>query len=195
MDHELFIPGPYFEPGMILPNGRLARFCKGNSSTQSNPNNSQTVNDSRIGASENAIVATGGSKVIKQNVSDKVVTAAGDAIAHLAEQGGKNMADVSKTAIKGNVAVAGKAMDTTAGTARDALDFGESTLAQSLALVKSNQDNTNSLLRDTQQQFTSNLAKNAGESIQNVASDIAKYAMIGTGLVVAAVVFRSSAKK
>jgi hypothetical protein len=95
--HSEFEFGPAYFPGLFGANGRLTSFCKGNSSTQSNPNNSQTVQDSRVGASEGSIVAQTGASVTVQNLSADVIAANDAALASVAQ----SSAETSRAALDG----------------------------------------------------------------------------------------------
>lgn len=84
-----FFFGPHYERGLFDANGRLTRFCKGNSSTQSNPNQSTNIDDSRTAGSEGSIVLGSGSsgsvQVTNVTTDAGVIASAGDAVAAIAQ--------------------------------------------------------------------------------------------------------------
>lgn len=59
-----FYFGPHYERGLFGANGKLTRLCKGNSSTQSNPNNSTTINDDKISGGEGSITGNSGAVAV-----------------------------------------------------------------------------------------------------------------------------------
>lgn len=92
--------GPHFEPGMFSPSGKMLRFYKGNSSTQSNPNNSTNVDDSRTAGAEGSIVLGSGSSgqvsVVNQTTDYGAIAAAGDAVSAISQAS----ADATNSALR-----------------------------------------------------------------------------------------------
>jgi len=152
------------------------RCYKGNSSTQSNPNNSQQIEDNRVAASDGGIAASQNSSITINDVSGEIAGAALDA-------GVKQTVAVLDTAsdVFGQASnVVSNANDNSTTLARDALDFAKST-----------QSNTNDLVRYTNEQFTSRLASNAGIAPTSAADNMVKYLTIGATVIGIALAIKS----
>lgn len=115
-----------------------------------------TTTNQQVGASEGSTAFGANSTVNIESVSDDVVKSAADAIQNVAGKAIEGNVDVSKT------------------VTRDALDFGESALES----VARTTESANALLSRTQEAFTSNLARNAGDAPQTVAQDANKNMII-----------------
>lgn len=99
--NDLDCGGPYYARGMFDSMGKLTRFYKGNSSTQSNPYNDNSITDTRAGADNGGIAATSGASVTVntsiQDSSPDVLRAAGDIVQNLAENQGEALAEVARS--------------------------------------------------------------------------------------------------
>lgn len=245
---------------------RFAFRCfKGNSSTQSNPDNSQRIADSRTAASEGSIsTGSGSSGNVSIESSDANVTrATGDAIASVAESGQRTAqaavdsvaraasdaayssaqasaaasqaaanaatdaanaaqrattdavnanVDVSRAALSANTDALSQAFgfgtDTVnksiggisdankqiANISQGVLDFRSQDTAAALDLVKSTQEDTNALIRYTNEQFTQKLSDNTGVAPTTAADNMVKYVTIAASIIGIGVAFYSLRK-
>ena len=72
----------------------------------------------------------------------------------------------------------GYANDNAYKTAKDALDFRADETTSALEFARKAQEDTNNLIRYTNEAFTSKLANNAGDAPQNTVDNIVKYVTI-----------------
>jgi len=185
---------------------------KGNSSTQSNPNNSQTVTDNRVAASDGSSAATNGSSVTNNNISPDIIKSNNDALFKVAEQNaniasesiqeaGKTARDLTYTAVSGNVDVSKSALQTAGNAVSDSLNFGAHVYDQSVSLAKDANDNlaqsqkdalgfaqnaqmsANELIQRTNDSFTAKLASNAGIAPTSAADNMVKYVTIAAAVI------------
>jgi hypothetical protein len=96
---------------------------------------------------------------------------------------------MENTAYDGQV-TARSALLTNRDVTRDALDFGSDFGDSALNFVSKSQKEQNDLIRYTNEQFTSKLAANSGDAVQNVTKDIVKYGMIAVAVIGIAIYFR-----
>lgn len=75
---------------------------------------------------------------------------------------------------------------------RDVLDFGAGTQGLAFDAFNKAQQSQNDLIRYTNEQFTSKLAANSGDAVQNVTQNIFKYGMIAVGVIGVAFIMRGS---
>ncbi len=178
--------GPTYVRGMFSPCGRGTPLFKGNSTTQSTAATSNEVTDQRVAASEGSVSAGANSAInIQSTDADAIARIAASSNDTVKDAIGEN-ADVSKSAISGGVAQTRAALDfgtdavtAVRGTSRDALDFGESILGTALNNSRAVQQDTNNLIRSTNEAFTQKLAANAGIAESSVVDNITKYVTIG----------------
>jgi hypothetical protein len=211
------------EPGTFDETPRALRYCKGNSSTQSNPTTSTDITDNRVAASEGSISAGSGASVSVQSVDAETVGVAADAIARVAESANDTAEKISQSAVSGavdaartatmesaDVAKAGfdtvesqgrdaldfgrVAVEAVQSQGRDALDFGESLAQTAIKAAQTSQESANSLIAKTNDQFTARLVQNSGEAPTALADNVAKYIAVAVGIVGVAYVLKSSAK-
>lgn len=197
---------------------------KGNSSTQSNPNNSQTVTDNRVAASDGSIAATNGGSVTVNDVSSDVIAQNNAALMRVAEQNanianeaiaesGKTARDVTYTAVSGNVDVSKSALQMAGNVVADSYDFGKNVYDQSVSLSKDANDNVrdtardalgfaqnaqmsaNELIQRTNDSFTAKLASNAGIAPTSAADNMAKYVTIAAAVIGLGIAFATRNKK
>lgn len=211
------------EPGDFDAPEKSLRYCKGNSSTQSNPTTSTDITDNRVAASEGSISAGSGASVSVQSVDAETVGVAADAIARVAESANDTAEKISSAAIGGAVDAArtsvmenadvskaalstvesqgrdaldfGRvAVEAVQSQGRDALDFGESLAQTAIKAARDSQQSANDLISKSNEQFTARLVQNSGEAPTALADNVAKYIAVAVGIVGVAYVLKNSTK-
>ncbi len=197
--------GPAFFPGLIGANGRLTAFCKGNSSTQSNPNNSQTVTDNRTAAADGSLAATNGATI-------NVTNSDADTLQQLAESNQETstaslagMLDATKSALSANTSVSRAALDagtdifgqanqTIARSNDNSTDLAALAVRQALLAGQEISAGAARTVADTFTGYANNLKDNSGVAASTTADNIVKYVTIGATVIGLFIAFRSSKK-
>lgn len=208
MSDEFSIIGPHFEPGLIGPNGRLMRFCKGDSSTASQSKTENKITDQRVAASEGAVAAGAGASINIQNADAGIIQAAGDAISKASEKAldanqalASDVVGAGADALRESTKFASDALDFSGDAQRlafqesgasrtDALDFGAGAIREALGFVERTRQDANNLIRDTNENAIGRLTSNLGEAPQSVVKALGGYGAAAAVAIAIALIYR-----
>lgn len=132
------------------------------STTQTDASTTVTTTNKQVGASEGSFAVGSDSTVNIQSLD----------------------ADALKTMVEGNTDVSKTAITSTAQTAKDALNFGESALDN----VRRTTESANDLLSRSYETYASKLHDNAGDNATTVAEKTQKVMLAGAGIFAAALI-------
>jgi hypothetical protein len=148
----------------------------------------ESSNDALQEVANTAVIAG----IQQTNISAGVAKTAIEENADVSKLALNTSVDQSRAALDFGTDVTKQAIGGIVTGQRDALDFGSDALELVLSEQRGAREDTNALIRSTNEQFIGKLAANAGEAPTTLADNTVKYITIASGIIGLALLFKSS---